>query len=118
MKLKKRLKTNKKTRAQTKRGRKTRTIKRTSQGPSTFPSSSPTPTRISTVKTCEELEVGDIGGFGSPEELEAHERRCGREATEFCNTCARNLCGNHYELLHRDHDATGGHSASQGLTGQ
>jgi hypothetical protein len=64
------------------------------------------------------VEVGDIGGFGSPEKLEAHEKRCGQEATEFCNTCARNLCRNHYELLHRDHDTIDGHTAGQSLTSQ
>src|SRR5881296_577605 len=76
----------------------------------------PSPIQLSSVKTCQELEVGDVGGFGSTEELEAHEKRCGQEATEFCHACSRNLCRSHYDLVHRDHDATGGQNASQGLT--
>ncbi len=57
------------------------------------------------VKTCEEVEIGDIGGFGSTEELESHENRCAQPATQLCVSCGRNLCGAHYELLHRDHDS-------------
>ena len=60
------------------------------------------------VKKCEELEVGDIGNFGSPDELEDHEKRCDEPATQFCHTCGRSLCGNHYEILHRDHDVAAG----------
>ena len=56
------------------------------------------------IKTCEEVEVGDIGGFGSTEELESHENRCAQPATQQCTTCRRNLCGTHYELLHQEHD--------------
>src|SRR2546426_11818101 len=56
------------------------------------------------IKTCEEVEIGDIGGFGSTEELESHENRCAQPATQQCATCRRNLCGTHYELLHQDHD--------------
>lgn len=63
------------------------------------------------LKTCQEVEVGDIGGFGSPEELEEHENRCSEPATEFCSNCGKNLCRNHYDLIHRDHD-TSGHSSS------
>ena len=117
MKHKKRAKTHKRTSTHKKR-HSTRRTTGAGQGVRTVPSPSPPPTHISTAKTCQEAEVGDIGGFGSPEELEAHERCCGRVATEFCNTCARNLCGNHYELIHRDHDTTSGYSASQGVTGQ
>ncbi len=65
-----------------------------------------------TVKKCEELEVGDIGNFGSPDELEEHEKRCSEPATQFCHTCGRNLCGSHYDLLHRDHDSAGHFSSS------
>jgi hypothetical protein len=61
-----------------------------------------------TLKKCEELEVGDIGNFGSSDELEEHEKRCSEPATQFCHTCGRNLCGSHYDLLHRDHDDTAG----------
>ncbi len=67
------------------------------------------------VKTCEEVEIGDIGGFGSIEELESHENRCTQPATELCNACARNLCGTHYELLHRDHDSANKQESSPGL---
>src|SRR5881397_3228020 len=67
------------------------------------------------LKTCQEVEVGDIGGFGSPDELEEHERRCIEQATEFCTNCGRNLCRNHYELIHRDHDHTSGHTIGQSL---
>ena len=53
---------------------------------------------------CEEVEVGDIGGFGDIEELESHESRCAQTATQLCGACGRKLCGTHYELLHKDHD--------------
>jgi hypothetical protein len=69
------------------------------------------------LKACQEVEVGDIGGFGSPEELEEHEKRCSEPATEFCNSCGKNLCRNHYDLIHRDHDSSG-HSASSSLAQQ
>jgi hypothetical protein len=69
------------------------------------------------MKACQEVEVGDIGGFGSPEELEEHEKRCSEPATEFCTNCGKNLCRNHYDLIHRDHD-TSGHSASSSLAQQ
>jgi hypothetical protein len=69
------------------------------------------------LKTCQEVEIGDIGGFGSPEELEEHEKRCSEPATEFCSNCGKNLCRNHYDLIHRDHDPSG-HSTSSGLAQQ
>jgi len=69
------------------------------------------------LKTCQEVEIGDIGGFGSPEELEEHEKRCSEPATEFCTNCGKNLCRNHYDLIHRDHD-TSGHPASSSLAQQ
>ncbi len=56
-------------------------------------------------KTCEEVEVGDIGGFGvTSEERMERETHCTSRATQFCRNCARNLCTTHYELLHKDHD--------------
>jgi hypothetical protein len=67
----------------------------------------PTPIAAVSIKTCQEVEVGDIGGFGSTEELEEHEKRCSETATEFCTHCGKNLCRNHYDLMHRDHDTTG-----------
>ena len=69
------------------------------------------------LKPCQEVEVGDIGGFGSPEELEEHEKRCSEPATEFCSNCGKSLCRNHYDLIHRDHD-TSGHSTSSNIAQQ
>src|SRR5438128_10103949 len=84
------------------------------------PPQSPTPT-ITTVsipgfKTCEEPEVGDIGGFGDVDAFESHEKLCGEKATEFCGACGKNLCSSHYELLHRDHDAGGRHVTERSVT--
>jgi hypothetical protein len=67
-------------------------------------------------KTCEEPEVGDIGGFGDVAAFESHEKQCGEKATEFCATCNKNLCSSHYELMHREHNAGGQHSSGQSLT--
>jgi hypothetical protein len=78
---------------------------------------SPNVTLNPALKTCQELEVGDIGGFGSPDELEEHEKRCSEPATEFCTNCGKTLCRNHYDLIHRDHD-TSGHSASSSMAQQ
>lgn len=72
------------------------------------PESNPNLSLNTSVKTCQELEVGDIGGFGSPEELEEHQKRCSEPATEFCTNCGRNLCHNHYDMIHRDHDRSSG----------
>jgi hypothetical protein len=69
------------------------------------------------LKTCQEVEVGDIGGFGSTAELEEHEKRCSEPATEFCSNCGKNLCRNHYDLIHRDHDSNA-HSNSSSLAQQ
>ena len=78
---------------------------------------SPNVTLNPALKTCQEVEVGDIGGFGSPDELEEHEKRCAEPATEFCSNCGRNLCRNHYDLIHRDHD-TSGHSTGSTIAQQ
>jgi hypothetical protein len=78
---------------------------------------SPNVTLNPALKTCQELEVGDIGGFGSPDELEEHEKRCSEPATEFCTNCGKTLCRNHYDLIHRDHD-TSGHSPSSSMAQQ
>ena len=87
------------------------------------PPQSPTTTTVTTTtlsipgfKTCEEPEVGDIGGFGDVDAFESHEKLCGEKATEFCGTCAKNLCTSHYELLHRDHDAGGHHVTERSVT--
>jgi hypothetical protein len=78
---------------------------------------SPSVSQSPALKTCQEVEVGDIGGFGSPDELEEHEKRCSEPATEFCINCGKNLCRNHYDLIHRDHD-TSAHSTSSSLAQQ
>ncbi len=54
--------------------------------------------------TCQEPEVGDIGGFGDVQAFESHEKTCGERATEFCQTCGKNLCNSHFDLMHREHD--------------
>src|SRR6266516_2321297 len=69
------------------------------------------------LKTCQEVEVGDIGGFGSPDELEEHENRCIERAPHSCTNRAKTLCRNHYDLIHRDHD-TSGHSTSSSVAQQ
>jgi hypothetical protein len=110
-----------KTHAKSKSHSKTKTHARI--GTTTSPSASieATPSLEATLnpalKACQEVEVGDIGGFGSPEELEDHEKRCNEPATEFCTNCGKNLCRNHYDLIHRDHD-TSGHSTSSSLAQQ
>ncbi len=101
--------------ARAKTRNKTRATKKPIPRPKMLTGPITTPTTVSKIKACEEVEVGDVGGFGSPEELEAHEKRCGQEAAEFCHTCGRNLCVNHYELLHRDHEISG-QKTEQALT--
>lgn len=63
-------------------------------------------------KVCQEVEVGDIGGFGDTAELEQHEKKCGDRATEYCMSCGKNLCQIHYMLMHGDHNVTGKTSQS------
>ena len=106
MKSNKRAKTKSKSKPKTRTKSRTTRRKQTSHASATEFNNPSTPTFAASVilKTCQELEVGDIGGFGSTEELEGHERRCSEQATEFCATCGKNLCHNHYDLLHRDHD--------------
>src|SRR5438093_8898870 len=67
---------------------------------------SPNVTLNPALKTCQEVEVGDIGGFGSTDELEEHEKRCSEAATEFCTNCGKSLCRNHYDLIHAEHDTS------------
>jgi hypothetical protein len=64
-------------------------------------------------KTCEEIETGGFGGF---DETMATSNRCIERATEFCNSCAKNLCGVHYDALHRGHDGFTSQTSSHGLT--
>jgi len=71
----------------------------------TRPIATTTPNLSPDFKTCEEVEVGDIGGFGiTSEERMERETRCSQRATQFCKNCVRNLCNTHYDLLHKDHD--------------
>ena len=123
MKSKKRAKTRSKSKPHTKSKShtksKTRVPSRTKTAHSTLVEATPSlnVTLNPALKTCQEVEIGDIGGFGSPEELEEHEKRCSEPATEFCSNCGKNLCRNHYDLIHRDHD-TSGHSTSSSLAQQ
>jgi hypothetical protein len=64
------------------------------------------------VKTCEEVETG---GFGSFDETMETSTRCTERATEFCNSCAKSLCGVHYDALHRGHDSFSEQSTDHGL---
>src|SRR5205809_7702378 len=64
---------------------------------------SPSVTLNPALKTCQEVEVGDIGGFGSPDEQEEHENRCAEPATEFCSHWCKNLSRNHHDLPPRDY---------------
>jgi hypothetical protein len=117
MKSKKKAKTRSRSKSHTKSKShsksKTHVRTRTKTAPSNIIEAIPSPnvTLNPALKTCQELEVGDIGGFGSPDELEEHEKRCSEPATEFCSNCGKTLCRNHYDLIHRDHD-TSGHSTS------
>lgn len=101
-------KTKAKTKAKAKGTRTTRAITTTRPSPITPPALS------SDFKTCEEVEVGDIGGFGiTSEERMERETRCPQRATQFCTNCQRNVCNTHYELLHKDHDLTVRHDSGQ-----
>src|SRR5947208_15117288 len=55
---------------------------------------SPNVTLNTALKMCQEVEVGDIGGFGSPHELEYHEKRCAGPPTELCRNSRKYLCRN------------------------
>jgi hypothetical protein len=117
MKSKKKAKTRSKSTSHSKPKTHARTAAKTSHSSTVEASPSPEVALNPALKACQEVEVGDIGGFGSPEELEEHEKRCSEPATEFCTNCGKNLCRNHYDLIHRDHD-TGGHSTSSSLAQQ
>jgi hypothetical protein len=78
----------------------------------TKPTSITTPNLSPDFKTCEEIEVGDIGGFGiTSEERMEREAHCTQRATQFCKSCTKNLCNTHYDLLHKDHDNPIGHDS-------
>ena len=105
MKSKKKPQAKMKSKANTHRKTKTKKhIPRTRETSPILSEPSPNLTLNISPKTCQEMEVGDIGGFGSTTELEEHEKRCSEPATEFCSDCGKNFCHNHYDLLHRDHD--------------
>ena len=64
-------------------------------------------------KTCEEIETGGFGGF---DETMATSNRCTEPATAFCDSCAKSLCGVHYDALHRGHDSFTSQTSGRGLT--
>src|SRR6059036_2622743 len=94
-----------KTRSKPKTRAKSKTSQTTRPKTATRPASIPTANLSPDFKTCEEVGVGDIGGFGiTSEERMERETRCSQRATLFCKSCVRNLCNTHYDLLHKDHD--------------
>src|SRR5256886_15224344 len=96
-----------KTRTKAKTRAKSKTSRTTQANAAPRPSLATTPNLRPDFKICEEVEVGDIGGFGiTSEERMERETRCSQRATQFCTSCARNVCNAHYELLHKDHDNT------------
>src|SRR5438093_8159809 len=103
MKVKRKAKAKPRTKAKTRAKSKTSRTTQASAAPR--PSLATTSNLSPDCKTCEEGEVGDIGGFGiTSEERMERETRCSQRATQFCKGCARNLCDTHYDLLHKDHD--------------
>jgi hypothetical protein len=86
--------------------------------PEHHPTASGTPTLQHTAheslktKTCEEIETGGFGGF---DETMATSNRCTERATDFCNSCAKNLCSVHYDALHRGHDEFNSQTSGHGL---
>ncbi|HWY28138.1 MAG TPA: hypothetical protein VNW25_02650 [Candidatus Sulfotelmatobacter sp.] len=110
------MKAKSKAKAKTKSRPKTRAKPKKNRTPRTTasprPASITTPTLSPDFKICEEVEVGDIGGFGiTTEERMERETRCTQRATQFCKNCMRNLCNTHYDLLHKDHDNPVGHDS-------
>ena len=92
------------TRSKTQAKPKTHRTTRATTTPRTM--STPNPYTSPDFKLCEEIEVGDIGGFGvTSEGRMERETRCTQRATQFCKNCERNLCSTHYDLLHKDHDS-------------
>jgi hypothetical protein len=112
MKAKSKAKAKAKTRSKHKTSAKPKTRRTTRVGPATRPATIAIPNLTPDFKACEEVEVGDIGGFGiTTEERMERETHCTQHATEFCKSCAKNLCNTHYELLHEDHDNPIGHDS-------
>ena len=101
-----------KTRTKAKTRAKSKTSRTTQANAAPRPSLATTPNLSPDFKTCEEVEVGDIGGFGiTSEERMERETRCTQRATQFCKSCAKNLCTTHYDILHKDHDNPIGHDS-------
>jgi hypothetical protein len=75
---------------------------RTSASKPEIPINNPKSTNF---KSCQEVEIGDIGGFGDVQELEEHQKQCGDLATAYCSACGKHLCRIHYMLLHGDHNS-------------
>jgi hypothetical protein len=82
--------------------------------PATFGTPNPQHTNHESLKTktCEEIETGGFGGF---DETMATSNRCTERATDFCNSCAKNLCSVHYDALHRGHDSFNSQTTGHGL---
>ena len=103
MKVKRKAKAKPRTKAKTRAKSKTSRTTQASAAPR--PSLATTSNLSPDFKTCEEVEVGDIGGFGiTSEERMERETRCTQRAAQFCKSCAKNLCNTHYDILHKDHD--------------
>src|SRR3989442_9383923 len=84
-----------KTRAKPKKSRTTRTTA------TPRPASITTPPLSPDFKTCEEVEVGDIGGlWNTTDERKERETPCTHPATQPCKTCMRKPCNNPHHLLH------------------
>jgi len=45
----------------------------------------------------------------------ATSNRCTERATDFCTSCAKNLCSVHYDALHRGHDEFNSQTSGHGL---
>src|SRR3989442_9302004 len=80
------------------------------------PPQGPTTTTVTTTtlsipgfKTCEEPEVGDIGGFGGVDAFEPHRKLCGEKGTLVCGACAKNPCSRPSLILHPGPASSGPH---------
>src|SRR5947199_9428041 len=89
-----------KTRSKPKTRAKSKTSRTTRARTTTMPTATTTPNLSADFKTCEEVEVGDIGGFGiTSEEWMERETRCSQRATQFCTSCVSSLCNSQYYVL-------------------
>src|SRR2546427_4060589 len=88
-----------KTRAKPKKSRTTRTTA------TPRPASITTPPLSPDFKTCEEVEVGDIGGVGiTTEGRKERGTPCTPRATPHFKSCMWDLFHNHHHLHSKDHD--------------